>query len=230
MGQHTLSDGERTDAPDDAPERTCALSRARRAPDELIRFVRDPAGVIVPDVASRLPGRGVWVSCSRKAVAEAARRGVFARSLKRPVTVPDGLDELVERLLVRRACEALSLANKAGSVISGFTKTDIAISRGEAVALVHASDAADHGVGKLDRKFKAVWAELELKGEAPVITQMSSAELSLAIGRSNVVHAALTQGGAAKHFLKEAGRLKRYRSSMHGEAARPQPGSDTEQA
>lgn len=230
MGQQALSDGEETDAPGDAPERTCAVSRAKHTPDELIRFVRDPAGAIVPDLASRLPGRGVWVSCSRQAVAEAARRGVFARSLKRQVTVPDGLDDLVERLLVRRTAEALSLVNKAGSLICGFTKTDIAIASGEVIAVIHASDASDDGTGKLDRKFKAVRAELEAMGEAPIITEMSSAELSLAIGRSNVVHAALTQGGAARHFLKEAGRLKRYRSLSHGVAAQPQPGSDTEQA
>ena len=41
--------------------RRCALSRVCRSKDELIRFVLDPDGVVVPDIKEKLPGRGARV-------------------------------------------------------------------------------------------------------------------------------------------------------------------------
>ncbi|MDX2157684.1 MAG: RNA-binding protein [Hyphomicrobiaceae bacterium] len=213
-------------------ERTCAVTREQLDPRDLIRFVADPSGSIVPDVARRLPGRGVWVRLDRATVEKAAQINVFARSLRRKVAVLDGLGDLVEALLRRRAVEALSLANKAGLVVAGFTKVDVATGRGEVVVLLHASDAAEDGAGRLDRKLAAVAAgEEKANCEAPaVVTDLTSAELSLALGRQNVVHAALRAGGAAIHFLNEAGRLKRYRANSHGDAGRPpHKKSNTEQ-
>ena len=231
MGADALEHVETTEAAGSQPERTCAVTRATLTPDELIRFVRGPDGQIVPDLAGRLPGRGVWVGCNHATVAEAARKNVFARSLKRPTTVPNGLAELLDGLLRDRVCGALSLANKAGLVKCGFTKVEIAIAKGEAFALVHAADAAIGGQGKLDSKFKAIHAEIGGKHPAHVITALGSEELSLAMGRSHVVHAALAKGGAAHNFLRDAGRLQRYRSNSSGEAAQPPgSGSDTEQA
>jgi predicted RNA-binding protein YlxR (DUF448 family)/ribosomal protein L30E len=217
----------------EGPERTCAVTRAKLPPEELIRFVRAPDGSIVPDLSCRLPGRGVWVTNNRDQVAVAARTNVFARSLKQTAVPSPDLAELVEDLMVRRCRDALSLATKAGLVVAGFTKTDVAVGRGEAVALIHASDAAEDGRGKLDRKFKAVLAAIgeETGKNIPprTVTDFTSTELSLAIGRSHVVHAALTKGGAAELFLKEAERLKRYRSISKTEAAVPSsPGLDTE--
>lgn len=208
-----------------AAERTCALTRQPLTPDEGLRFVAAPDGGIVPDLGRRLPGRGVWLTNSRAAVAEAARKGAFQRSLKRPVKAPENLPELVEQLLVKRVVEALSLANKAGLVTTGFTKVEIAVQRGACAFLLHASDAAGDGVAKLDRKFAAVLAgsgaeraengPKEFTGEQlkqHVLDCLSSAELSLAMGRSNVVHAALARGGAATRFSREAERLRRYRA------------------
>ena len=231
MGADALEHGDTTEAAGGEPERTCALTRATLTPDELIRFVRGPDGRIVPDLAGRLPGRGVWVSCDHAIVAEAAKKNAFARSLKRPVSIPGGLADLVGSLLRERACGALSLANKAGLVKCGFTKVEIAVAKGEAFALVHASDAAAGGCSKLDSKFRAIHAEIGGKHGGHVITALNTEELSLAMGRSHVVHAALAKGGAAHNFLRDAGRLQRYRSNSSGEAARP-PGSglDTEHA
>lgn len=219
--------------PHDGPERMCAVTRARLAPEDLIRFVRAPDGSIVPDLGCRLPGRGVWVTNRRDMVAAAANTNAFARSLKQNATPSPDLAGLVEELMVRRCRDALSLATKSGLVIAGFTKTDVAVGRGEAVALIHASDAAEDGRGKLDRKFKAVLAAIgeETGKNIPprTVTDFTSTELSLAIGRSHVVHAALTKGGAAELFLKEAERLKRYRQISKTEAVRPSSsGLDTE--
>lgn len=213
------------------PERTCVVSRAVLTPDELIRFVRSPDGVVVPDLAGRLPGRGVWVTCEKSFVAKAAERNAFAKSLKSPVKVPPDLADMVETLLKARALSALSFANKAGQVLCGFTKVEISIAKGEAFALLHGSDAAIDGRNKLDRKYKAVHAEMGAKHPAQIISTFVADELSLAMGRSHVVHAALAKGGAARNFLKEVQRLQRYQTHSSGEAAQPpETGSGTEQA
>ncbi len=135
--------------------RLCAATRVERSPDDLIRFVAGPEG-IVPDLARRLPGRGVWVTADRESVAKAVKSKAFARSLKAPVAVADDLAARVDGLLERRAAEALSLANKAGSVVTGFEKIDRRLVSGDITALVHGSDAADGGREKLDRKFVAI--------------------------------------------------------------------------
>lgn len=194
-----------------SPLRLCAVSRAHRPPEELVRFVAGPDGAIVPDLACRLPGRGVWVDATQAAVAAAARQNVFARSLKRKVSVPDDLAGLVERLMVKRMAEAVSLANKAGLIVAGFAKVEELIEQGRAALLVHAADAAEDGVSKLDRKFKAVKGSEEARNST--ISELTSAELSLAMGRSNVVHAAASDGGASRRIMQEAGRLRRYRAA-----------------
>jgi hypothetical protein len=222
-------DGARAAAGDE-PERTCAVTRAKLAPEALIRFVADPTGCVVPDLAGRLPGRGVWVACSRATVETAARTNAFARSLKHKVSVPDGLAGRIEALMVRRAMDALSLANKAGQVVPGFTKAEILVGQGEALALVHAREAADDGAGKLDRRLRAVQLELGLGPVVRVVRELGGDELSLAMGRPHVVHAALRKGGAAENFLREAGRLRGYRTGGAAAAEPPDRGSDTERA
>jgi uncharacterized protein len=197
------------DAMQGSPQRLCAVTRTHKGPDDLIRFVLAPDGSIVPDLARRLPGRGVWVGATRRDVAAAVRQKAFARSLKRSVLVPDDLAPRVESLIKRRLADAISLARKAGLLVAGFAKVEDLIGLGQAVVLVHAADAAGDGVAKLDRKFRA------LRGPAAeaeaIVRELTSAELSLAIGRSNVVHAAASGGGACRRIAYEASRLRRYR-------------------
>jgi uncharacterized protein len=191
------------------PLRQCAVSRALKPPEELIRFVAGPDGVIAPDFARRLPGRGVWVDATSESVAAAVRQKAFARSLKRQVSVPADLPALVERLMVRRLAEALGIANKAGLVVAGFTKVEETIAGGRAAVLLHAADAAPDGVAKLDRKFNALAGPIESRPAA--VRELTGAEMSLAMGRSNVIHAAAAEGGATHRLIEEARRLKRYR-------------------
>jgi uncharacterized protein len=189
--------------------RTCIVTRAELPPSELIRFVPSPDGTITPDLARKLPGRGVWVTCSSARVDEAVAGKAFAKSLKRLVNVPADLPALVEQLMVKRVIEALSLANKAGLVVTGFAKVDAETGRGAIVALVHAAEAAPDGCGKLDRKWTAVAKDL---GITPlIVNRLTIAQLDLATGRENVVHAALSAGGATSRFSIEAERLGRYR-------------------
>lgn len=191
--------------------RLCAATRVERDPAELIRFVAGPDGTLVPDLAGRLPGRGVWVTADRESVARAVAGRAFARSLKRKIDVRPDLPDAVERLLERRVGEALSLANKAGAVVMGFEKIDRRLSEGSVRGLLHGTDAGADGRTRLDRKFLAIEGDRAASRIAAVLTVE---QMSLAIGRPNVVHAALNRGGASDRLLAEAGRLRRYRSGI----------------
>jgi uncharacterized protein len=197
---------------DAGPLRWCAITRDHKALDDLIRFVAGPDGALVPDLARRLPGRGVWVAATRDAIKAAVRQKVFARSLKRQLAVPEDLADRVEALLAKRLREAVSLANKAGLMVTGFAKVDALLDGGRVAVLIHAADGAADGAAKLDRKFKALLGAQAAHGVT--ILELSGAELSLAMGRLNVVHAAALAGGAGQRMLQEAGRLRRYRAGQ----------------
>jgi uncharacterized protein len=197
---------------EEGPLRLCAVTRQTGPPERLIRFVAAPDGEIVPDLACRLPGRGVWVTADRGHIEQAARQNVFAKSLKRQVKVPNDLAGRLETLLLRQTINALSIANKAGVVTTGFSQVDAALQKGGVVILVHGSDAAAGGSERLDRKHAAIAGS---HGRSPQICiELTIEQISLAIGGLNVVHAALNHGGAAAKFATEAGRLKRYRSGL----------------
>jgi hypothetical protein len=193
------------------PQRQCAVTRDERPATDLIRFVAGPEGDIVPDLVGKLPGRGVSITATTAMVEAAVKRNVFARSLKRALRVPPDLAARVDRLMWDRLRQALSFAQKAGLVVSGFAKVEAAIDAGQLVALVQAGDAAEDGVQRLARKFRAV--QLAAGRDAPVARILSIADLSLAICRSNVVHAGLTAGGQSRIVMDEARRLLRYRSN-----------------
>ena len=191
-------------------ERRCALTRTVLPTERLIRFVSDPAGVVVPDLKRKLPGRGVWIEARRESVARAAAKNVFARALKTSVSAPADLADQVEHLMRARALSRLSLANKAGEVLTGFSKVERAVEARTVLCLIHASDAADDGVDKLERKHKAI-AAASGANAPPSVRLLTVEQLSLALGRPNVVHAALGSGGASRKFLRDAERLLRYR-------------------
>lgn len=210
-----LDNGPRTKA---GTERMCAVTRQVAPIDDLIRFVLSPTGETVPDLKRKLPGRGLWVSLSRATVAEAARRNVFARSFKRDVQVSKTLADDVERMMVRGVSEALAMAAKAGQVTLGFSKVEGAIEGRQAVALIHATDGAPDGIRKLNAKLAAVMRENG--GESadfPVISVLTTDELDLALGRANVVHAALLAGPASKTFLARCQTLTRFRGTDGGQ-------------
>jgi predicted RNA-binding protein YlxR (DUF448 family) len=186
------------------------VSRSVKPVAEMIRFVIGPDG-IVPDLKRRLPGRGVWITALRTAVAEAVKRKVFARSFRTDVRVPPDLDGLTERLLERSALEALGIAGKAGQVVAGFSKVEAALARDRVIAVLHAFDGAPDGIAKLAA---ALRRRSDLKPH--VIATFASAQLDLALGRSNVVHAALLAGPASATFLARARLLERFRTGDPG--------------
>jgi predicted RNA-binding protein YlxR (DUF448 family) len=204
-----LDKGPRTDR--SATMRMCAVSREVRPIGELIRFVVSPQGEVIPDLKRKLPGRGLWVSASRRTVAEAVRRNQFSRGFKRDVRAAPTLPADTEALLVRSATEALAIAAKAGQAVSGFSKVEGALQQGQAEALIHASDGAADGIRKLDAIVRQRGGNHGESQEMPIISVLTSAELDLALGRSNVIHAALLAGPASKTFLSRCQILVQYR-------------------
>lgn len=203
------------DKDEPGPERTCIVTRIKAAPDAMIRFVVDPDGAVTPDVRRRLPGRGVWVTASATAVLRAATKGAFSRGFKMPVRADPGLVQTVDMLLERDALGSLGMANKAGGVIAGFTKVEAAIGGGGVSVLLHAREAADDGCRKLDAA-----ARRRDDATAPRVVKLFSGEqLDLALGRVNVIHAALIAGPVSKAFLGRCRRLAAYRAEAgQGEA------------
>src|SRR6185437_582517 len=165
-----LDDGPRTNR--SATTRMCAVTRQVRPIGELIRFVVAPSGEVIADLKRKLPGRGLWISASHAAVAEAVRRHQFSRGFKRDVRA------------------SASLADEAGQVVPGFAKVEDVLLRRQAAILLHAADGAADGIRKLDGIVKKMAADSGETREIPVITALASAELDLALGRSNVIHAA----------------------------------------
>ena len=212
-----LDDGPRTKK--SATERMCAVSRQVRPTGELIRFVVAPTGEVVADLKRKLPGRGLWVTASRAMVEQAVRRKLFARGFKRDVKAGPTLAADIERPLVQSACDALAIAAKARQVVSGFGKVSSALKSREAVAMIHAADGAADGIRKLDAVSRQIDGNETGSRDFPVITVLNSEELDLALGRSNVIHAAVLAGPAGQTFLSRCQILVRYRLVDDGDAA-----------
>ncbi len=192
---------------DGIPVRTCIVERARKERPFLLRFVLSPQAGVVPDIKANLPGRGVWVTATKVIVSEAVKRRAFQRAFRKPVSVSENLSSEVEELFKRSALKRLSICNKAGLVVVGFSRVEEALNRREIIGLLHASDAAEGGKVKLDRKFQALYSEKDHIEPANCFT---SAEISLAMGSTNVIHAGLKEGGATLAFFDALERLSGY--------------------
>jgi predicted RNA-binding protein YlxR (DUF448 family) len=190
-------------------ERLCIVTRVVKPVDEMIRFVVAPDGKVVPDLDRKLPGRGAWVTATRAATVSAVEGKAFARVFRGKGTTGAELVDLIERLLEKAALEALSLANKAGCVVTGFVRVETALQEQHVVAVLHASDAAPDGV----RKLEAVARIAETRGRPrPIeVNALRGEQMDLALGRSNVVHAALLSHPASEGFLARFLRLARWR-------------------
>ncbi len=198
-------------------DRTCIVTRKTAAPDELIRFVVGPDSSVVPDLKRNLPGRGCWVTADRTHIDKAAAKRLFARAFKRDVAVPADLGGMVDGLLAKSALGALGLARKAGMVVLGAAKTEAAVRSGKALAVFHAHEAAEDGVRKIAQARRAT---VHLGGpDIPAYKLFAEAEMGLALGGANVIHAALLAGDAGKAALRRMVALDRYRGGSPEEIA-----------
>lgn len=181
----------------EAPERRCIATGARGETDGLIRFVVGPDNQIVPDLAEKLPGRGIWVSADRAALDKAVAKGLFSRGAKQAVTVDPGLVDLVEDRLVARVVDLISLARRAGLARAGMEKVKSVLVDDSAVCLLQASDGSDREKGRLRPP----------NGENSYFADLTAAELGLAFGRDRVIHAALISGGLSERVRYDCARL-----------------------
>ena len=172
-----------------------------RAKQDLVRFVVGPDGRVHPDVAERLPGRGLWTLARRDIVARAVKKRLFGRAARATVGVDDDLDQRVEVLLVRRAIDLIGLARRAGLAVCGFAKVEAALQAGKGAVLIAAVDGGADGRGKLRSRAAG----------QPVVELLTSAELGSAFGRESAVHALLKAGPLAEAFLATAARLAGFR-------------------
>lgn len=189
----------------EGPERKCIATGEVQPRYGLIRFVTGPDGQVFPDVASKLPGRGVYVSADRKALDTAVGKKLFARGFKAQVTVPQDLVDEVERQLSRRVVELISLARKSGDAVAGYEKVKSWLDREEAWVLIQAVDGSGRGKSKLSTPHFGKY-----------IGWLTADELGAAFGRQTVIHAALASGGLAKRVVEEAQRLRGLRDMDDG--------------
>ncbi|MCR4268730.1 RNA-binding protein [Nitratireductor sp. ZSWI3] len=193
-------------------DRTCIVTRTAQPAENLIRFVAGPDGMVVPDLKRNLPGRGCWVTADRAHVDKAAAKNLFARSLKAGVKPPENLGGLVDELLSKAALGALGLARKAGAVALGAAKVEAAVRSGKASAVLHALEASEDGVRKITAARRAV---VHMGGpDVPAYKLFSEQELSLALGATNVIHAAVLGRDAGKAALKRVMALETFRGDF----------------
>ena len=188
-------------------ERRCIVSGEVLADDKLVRFVLDPEGNVVPDVAAVLPGRGIWVRASREAVDTAVAKNLFSKAAKEKVHAAPDLADRVEQRLVAKMLGDLGLARRAGQLVLGFDNVSRALdAKTPPMLLIEARDGASDGRRKLRQACTARGLKIQ------VIEALDAAELSLALGRENVVHAALKPGRLAERLIQDACRLAGFRA------------------
>ncbi|WP_218064382.1 RNA-binding protein [Nguyenibacter vanlangensis] len=197
IGDRGVEDGRADECADDectenghAPLRRCIVTRERAAPETMLRFVVSPDRVLTPDLAARLPGRGIWLSARRDVLETARTRGAFARAARGQVTIPPDLDRILEAGLVRRMMETVGLARRAGQVTYGFAKVREWIAGGRAGLIIQAED------GSPDERTRLLSGARDL----PVAVVPTAAALGAAFGRDHVVHAAMSHGELARRF------------------------------
>jgi len=193
------------------PERTCIVTRTKGSPETMIRFVLGPDLAVVPDIRQKLPGRGVWVTARADKVAEAVKRQAFARGFKTKAVASANLPDELDALLRQDCLQFLSLVNKAGLAITGFAKVEAAIEAGQIAGILHAADAGADGIRKVGQALRRRFGEDQHR---PQIKLFTGEQLDLALGRTNVIHAALLTGAASAALVTRCRRLMDYRSTV----------------
>jgi predicted RNA-binding protein YlxR (DUF448 family) len=194
----------RVEKEETGPQRTCVVTGETGAPEAMLRFALSPEGVVTPDLRRKLPGRGVWTRLDARVVARAAKG--FAKGFRQAVKASPTLVDDIDALLVEDALQFLGLVNKSGLLVAGAAKVESAIRSGRARAIIHAREAKPDGVRKLDGLARGLVKPIVS------INLFESARLDLALGRTNVIHAALHAGPPTAAFLARVLRLTVYRS------------------
>ncbi len=203
----------------DVNGRMCIVTRESGSPDELIRFVAAPDGTVIADLKRQLPGRGCWVKIDRSLVDKAVAKKLFARALKADVKAAADLGQTVETLLEQQLMQMMNMARKAGQFVTGSAKVDAAVRSGAAIAVFHATNAAEDGVRKIDQARKAWHLGMETEEEIPSYHLFSESEMEGLMGQNAFIHAAVLAGQAGEGVVKRAKMLEQYRSGGQSRAA-----------
>ncbi|WP_208434967.1 RNA-binding protein [Bartonella phoceensis] len=204
-------------------ERTCIVTRKNASAKTLIRFVIGPNNQIVPDLKANLPGRGVWISAYHSAIEAAIKQNAFQKSFKTDVEVAPNLAHIVDALLLKTALSSLSIARKAGAIVTGATKVDAAIRSGQVILVLHAKETTEDGKRKIAQAIHKI--QQQKNRNIKTISLFTSDEMRVAFGANPVMHAALLDTKAAEGFLKTIHKLLAYRDDKHSK-----PGEMTAQA
>jgi predicted RNA-binding protein YlxR (DUF448 family) len=204
------------------PERTCILTRRKGSKDQLIRLAVGPDGQVAPDVRARAPGRGAWISVSRTELDEATGKGKLKGALARAfksgeLQVPADLGERTEAALRQATLDRLGMEARSGKLINGAERVETAARSGKVHLLIHAADAGEDGRKRMDQAWRAGGSR-ELGFERGLVFPEGRTILSMALGRENVVHVALTDPAAA---ARVSNALARWRAFTD-----PNPGLD----
>jgi hypothetical protein len=189
------------DTASDGPMRRCVVTGKTGKRETFLRFVEAPDGTVVPDIEGKLPGRGLWLTVSRAALEQAVARNAFAKAAKKNLKASPELPAMVEKLLLRRAIESLSLAKRAGVIVAGFTKAKAAIERGGIGLMVEALDASRAERARLGGR------------DIPTVSVLSAEEMGAALGRENAVHVAVRDGAMAQRLRDDLMRLAAFRTA-----------------
>jgi predicted RNA-binding protein YlxR (DUF448 family) len=193
-------------------ERTCLVTGWKGPPETMLRFALSGEGEVVPDIRRRLPGRGVWTRLDASIVRQAAAKQAFARAFRAAAKAAPTLADTVDHLLESDALQFLSMVNKSGEVVAGAFKVEAAIGGGAVVGLMQASDGAPDGAQKAERLLRAKLGEAAQSVSR--INIFTSRQLDLALGKTNVIHAALIAGEVSAAFLAKVERLKQFRMGV----------------
>jgi uncharacterized protein len=185
----------------DGPQRRCIVTGEIRDRSSLLRFIVGPNGELVADMASRLPGRGFWLTPRRDILERAIARQLFARSARRAITTPAGFADDVEMLLVRRCVDGIGLGRRAGVAVAGFEKACEAVRTGKVSLLLLALDGAEGG----RRKMRGLARGL------PVAVVLTAAEMGAIFGRDHVVNIAIGDGRLANRLIAAAEKIAGFR-------------------
>jgi len=198
------------------PERTCVLTRRNGTKDELIRLALGPDGTVAPDPRARAPGRGAWIGVTRAELDAANANGRLKSALQRAfktneVRVPAELGESIERALRQTALDRLGMEARASNLINGAERVETAARSGKVHMLLHAADAGEDGRSALDQAWRVGGGDSE-----GMIFPEGRTILSLALGRENVVHVALTDPAAASRVRHALARWRAFTGPDRG--------------
>ena len=213
------------------PERTCVLTRRKATKDALIRLALGPDGTVAPDVRARAPGRGAWISVGRAELDEAVANGKLKAALARAfktgeVAIPPDLGERTEQALRQAALDRLGMEARAGNLLSGSERVEATARSGKVHLLIHAADAGEDGRKRLDQAWRAGGG-----GPQGVIFPEPRPILSIALGRENVVHVALTDPAAAARVRNALARWRAFTGPDRGlEGGQPALGLSSAEA